>query len=145
MSIQRWTDKQVDQLAFKVESLSEQHSKAVRTVDEFSKKVIRIVEHQEGMALSQEKMLSLIERMGLQQEQIIEAQALLTENQASLANSIRQLADSQMQMTRVIENIQNQLDSTRAAVERLDCIMDYLMKRDGERDKDNAKEDIDTD
>lgn len=130
MFLKRWTDQQLDDLAAKVQALCEMNV----IVDDLSKKIKGVVQQQENIAISQQKMLSLFERMGLQQEKIIEAQGLLTENQANLANSIKQLAESQMQVTKIVESMDDKLNSTRAAVERLDRIMDYLMRRDTERD-----------
>ncbi|MEB3336099.1 MAG: hypothetical protein VKJ46_01460 [Leptolyngbyaceae bacterium] len=50
-----------------------------------------------------------------------------------LATSQADLADSQAQLARIVERIDAKLDSTTAAVERLERIVDYLLRRDAEK------------
>jgi hypothetical protein len=82
-------------------------------------------------------MIKVVEQMGQQQEKLIHTQGLSIQNQADLANSMRQIMESQAQITQVVKMMGEQLASNRAAIDRLDCIMDYLIRRDGERTSDS--------
>ena len=95
-----------------------------------------ITQQQEKLLNCQEGVLKVIEQMGQQQEKLIHTQGLSIQNQADLAGSMRQMMDSQAQLTQVIKMMGEQLASNRAAIDRIECVMDYLMKKDGERTPD---------
>ncbi|MGK7933600.1 MAG: hypothetical protein AB4041_19510 [Microcystaceae cyanobacterium] len=92
-----------------------------------------ITQQQEKLLNCQEGVLKVVEQMGQQQEKLIHTQGLSIQNQADLAHSMRQMMESQAQLTQVIKMMGEQIASNRAAIDRIECVMDYLMRQDGER------------
>lgn len=98
-----------------------------------------IAKQQAKMIKSQEGVLNVIEQMGQQQKKLIENQTLTVQNQSDLAVTMQQLMTTQMELTQVVKEISEQLTSTKAAVDRLDCIMDYLLRQDKSSHSDSSE------
>lgn len=139
MSIERWTDEELDQLAIAVATLANLESEANQT--KLSECINQVIKQQENASLSQQKILIMMEQMGTQQQKIVEAQSMLTQSQSNFAEMISQVVLAQAQMTEIVANLKENLNSAQAAVERLDRLMDYLIRRDGERERENLRDD----
>jgi DNA repair exonuclease SbcCD ATPase subunit len=97
-------------------------------------------ERQENLQKQQENLQEQQETSQRQIDSLIESQRQMLETQRSMLASIERLANSQEQLANSQErliNIQGEnserLASIGAAVERLDAILDYLIRRDSER------------
>lgn len=102
---------------------------------------LKELSHQQERLIScQEEIVKVVEQLGEQQARLIHTQGLSIENQADLTQSMRDLMTSQVELTQVLKSMGEQLASHKAALERLDCIMDYLIRRDGERTPNSESE-----
>lgn len=64
--------------------------------------------------------------------QLAQGQKAITDVMERMANSQAGLSDSQSGLTKILERLEASIASTNAAVERLERIVDYLLKRDQE-------------
>lgn len=141
MAIDPSSYEQIAQLAHTCHSIATAHVDLTQKIDDLVKRVGQVEHHQGLMARAQGNFLTIFEKVEQQQEKLIQAQEILTNNQASLANAVKQLADSQLQLTRFVERLDDKLSSTSAAVERLDRIIDYLMREKNKTSDSNDSQD----
>jgi chromosome segregation ATPase len=74
-----------------------------------------------------------VDRVEQQVESIAQQVSTLIDSQRTLTDSQQSLAQSMERLVAIQEQLAQQQASTNAAVERLDRILDYLIRRDGER------------
>ncbi|MEG3439136.1 hypothetical protein V0288_18565 [Pannus brasiliensis CCIBt3594] len=103
-------------------------------------RVTRLEEHQRLIARSHQNFLDIFEKMEQQQDQLIRAQEILTQNQSNLAVAVKQLADSQLQLTRFVERLEDRLNTANAAIDRLDRLMDYVLRESSPKTSDRSPE-----
>ncbi len=80
-----------------------------------------------------ENLSARVSKLEDRQERLFQVQEMIAQSHANLTNVVQRMTDAQMQLTQIAERFEARLSSTTAAVERLDRIIDYLIRRDGER------------
>jgi DNA repair exonuclease SbcCD ATPase subunit len=90
-------------------------------------------ERQERMQGQQESLQRQQESSQRQIDNLAESQRQVLEAQRSMIESIERLANVQVDTLERIASLAERLDSIGAAVERLDAIIDYLIRRDSEQ------------
>jgi phage-related tail protein len=100
-----------------------------------------------GQALEQstvgvERMLLQHHRMMQIQDMLTESQDELSQNQRTMASTLERVMQSmekmmgaQEHLVKSMTDVYRSMSSTNAALERMDRVLDYLMRRDGERDR----------
>ncbi|MEC4817458.1 MAG: hypothetical protein SAK29_29940 [Scytonema sp. PMC 1069.18] len=107
----------------RIEALVESNS---RQLNQLSQTTQFLTSAQLELARSVDIVTRRMDRVEEQVSQLAESQQILVESQRTAFQSMERL-------TVVQEQLAEQQASTNAAVERLDRILDYLIRRDGER------------
>lgn len=103
-------------------------------------RVEQLEEHQRLIARSHGNFLDLFEKMEQQQTRLVRTQETITQTQSNLADAVKQLADSQLQLTRFVERLEDSLKTANAAIDRLDRLMDYVLRESGPKRSDRSPE-----
>lgn len=79
-----------------------------------------------------ERLENVVQSLARTQQQFQQNQERLQENQLQLQESQQQLQESQQQMQQNYQQLQENQRSTTAAIERMDRILDYLVRQEGQ-------------
>lgn len=93
-------------------------------------RIDRLADVVENIAKGQGMLIQSVERITETQGRLADAHALLTQHQPEVSTAQAELAHSVAQLTRTVLQLRDMVVSTNAAVERLDRLMDFLMRRD---------------
>ncbi len=96
-------------------------------------RIERLADILENIAKSQGMLIHSVERITETQARMADAQMQMSQYQPELTGAQAEIAHSVARLTQSITQMQEVLASTTAAVERLDRLVDYLIRRDRER------------
>lgn len=109
----------IEALSVSQRSLVESMDMMMQIVEKLTYRLSQMEKHQEFLIQSQEKLLNNQETIG--------------QSMTGMSQSSQQLLESITHLDRMRAQLTDNLGSTNAAVERLDRLVDYLIRRDGER------------
>ncbi|GAB1539519.1 hypothetical protein NUACC21_21860 [Scytonema sp. NUACC21] len=117
---------QIAQLSQTTQFLTSSQLELARSMDTFIGRVDRVEQQVSLLAESQQAIIET-------QRSTLESVGQLAQNTGQLAQNTGQLAQNMERLTAIQQQLTEQQASTNAAVERLDRILDYLLRRDSER------------
>ena len=137
MIVKHSHDRRLEQLAVTVQSVSNIQLQLSETMKELASRMDGVEEHQAAVVRAQRNLIDIVDRMEQQIEKLTRIPEMLMESNCDLTKVIQRLADSQVQVVKITENLEHTLTSTNAAVERLDRLMDFVLLRDSKQRQDN--------
>lgn len=117
MTIEHWNDSQLNQLA------QTAHTSAMTQAE--------VVKALELMTLRMDRFTVWMEKVTEQVEKVVRHQEMLASSQQQLLDNQKSFASTAEQVIQVQGKLMDTISSTGAAVERLDCLMNYLIMRAG--------------
>ncbi len=99
-------------------------------------RIDRLADILENIAKSQGMLIYSVERITETQARMADAQMQMSQYQPEITKAQADIAHSIAQLTQSISQMRDMLASTTAAVERLDRLVDYLIRREREHKTD---------
>ena len=138
MTVERWDDERLDQLASTVEKSLQDIQTLTTAQSEIAQGMGLLTQTISQFNDRMCALIDIIERIEKQHEALVNSQQRLTETQLGMTQSMERMSEIQERMAQVQERLAHNLASSDAAVERLDRLVDYLIRQDGEREKQSS-------